>query len=75
MERITIDDAAGSQLGACSVIAEICDRSGRKLGHFVPASVPPGAEECPYSEEELARMRHEQGGRTLPEIWKSLGNA
>lgn len=73
MSRITVDDAFRSQLDKWSVPVEVCDRTGRKLGHFVPAVSSQGADDCPYSDEELARMRQEQGGRTLPEIWESLG--
>ncbi len=29
--------------------------------------------EIPYSEEEMERRRQEEGGRSLSEIWKSLG--
>jgi hypothetical protein len=28
---------------------------------------------CPYTPDELATMRREEGGRTLAEIWRSLG--
>lgn len=28
---------------------------------------------CPYSAEELARMRRQEVGRPLSEIWRSLG--
>jgi hypothetical protein len=51
---------------------ELVDRGGRRLGHFVPAGSTESSAECPYSSEELARMREERGGRTLPQIWNSL---
>ena len=73
MHRITIDDALRAQLDGWSVAVEICDASGRTLGQFVPASPVRDSDNCPYDAEELARMQHEEGGRTLPEIWKSLG--
>jgi len=73
MERITINDNLRAQLDTCSVLTEICDQTGRTLGHFVPASASGRSDDCPYSDEELARMQQEDGGRTLPEIWKSLG--
>ena len=47
--------------------------SGRPLGHFVPRQGVTASDECPYSKEELQRMRAEQTGRPLSEIWKSLG--
>jgi hypothetical protein len=66
------------RLGEAGVVTELCDPSGRVLGHFVPVAEPErhGAMgECPYPDEELARMRAETGGRPLTEIWKSLGRA
>ena len=73
MDRITIDSALRKQFDACSVPVEICDQAGRTLGHFVPASTSRLSDDCPYSDEDLSRMRQEEGGHTLPEIWKSLG--
>jgi hypothetical protein len=29
-------------------------------------------DQCPYTADELKRMRQEEGGRPLPEIWRSL---
>jgi hypothetical protein len=31
------------------------------------------SDECPYTPDQLYAMRGEQGGRSLSEIWKSLG--
>ena len=58
---------------------EICDASGRVVGHFLLASdyqklLCAAAEAaCPYSEEELEQLRQQSGGRSLAEIWNSLG--
>lgn len=79
MTRVIIDDALRKQLDHVSVPIELCDRSGRTLGHFVPAGVSRqdqlvvDLDQCPYSEQELLRMQQETGGRELAEIWKSLG--
>ncbi len=43
------------------------------FGDSVPAAAVLAADECPHSPGELQTMRAEQGGRTLSEIWKSLG--
>jgi hypothetical protein len=77
MPKVIVDDVLGSKLDTCSTSVELCDPSGRLLGHFVPArhttkiAVP--ADGCPYTEEELAVMRTETTGRPLTEIWKRLG--
>jgi hypothetical protein len=76
MVKITVSDELHERLGQTEDVAELCDRSGRTLGHFVPVAgigregTP---DECPYTEEELARMRSETGGRALAEIWEHLG--
>ncbi len=74
MNRITIDDALKTQLFGNTEPMELCDSNGSPLGHFVPI-VPVGRDDnCPYEEEDLKRMRAEQGGRTWDEIKKSLGS-
>ena len=79
LTRVVIDDEIRVRLDNDTSPVEICDLSGRTLGQFIPAqSRSPIAlpeDECPDSEEELAAMRAETGGRTLAEIWKSLGRA
>jgi hypothetical protein len=58
---------------------ELCDESGRTIGHFLPPSVYDElfyaalAAESPHSPQELRLSHQETGGRTLKEIWKSLG--
>ena len=76
MTKLTVDEGLRVKLQSLTVPVEFCDQSGRTLGHFVPsqpAQVQEALADCPYTEEELAAMRQEGGGRTLPEIWKSLG--
>ena len=77
MSRMTIDEPLSTELGGLTTPVELYDASGRMIGHFVPAVsaqvVPHPSDECPYSIEELARMQQETGGRSLAEIWKSLG--
>jgi hypothetical protein len=50
----------------------VVDDKGRRLGHFVPTLATMASDACPYTAEELQRMRSEEGGRALPEIWKTL---
>lgn len=76
MVKITVSDELHEKLGRAEDVAEPCDRSGRALGHFVPVTGPGrggDADECPYTEEELARMRAESGGRSLGKIRERLG--
>ena len=73
MNRITVNEPLTSQLDALGRPVALCDENGRVLGHFVPAVEPSVSDDCPYTEEELARMRAEEGGRSLPEIWRTLG--
>jgi hypothetical protein len=72
MNQVTIDSPLTMQLHGLREPVELVDGSGQRLGHFVP-TLPVGADDCPYSSEELELMRRENGGRALPEIWKSLG--
>ena len=73
MTRITVDDSLSRQLGLVGQTVELCNSAGLSLGHFVPAFTPHPEDNCPYSVEELAKMRAEEGGRPLAEIWKDLG--
>jgi hypothetical protein len=77
MSRVIIDDALGSKLSTYAKTVELCDQSGRLLGHFVPISreetISRPEDGCPDSEEELQAMRKQPGGRPLAEIWKRLG--
>ena len=72
MTRITIPDPLASQFQELSVPAALFDAAGNCLGHFVPQRESVD-DHCPHSSEEIERLRREPGGRTLPEIWKSLG--
>jgi len=39
----------------------------------LPEGFPPESDGCPASREELEASRREEGGRTLDEIWRSIG--
>jgi len=77
MTQVTIDSALLARLHGLSDQLEFRDENGRLLGHFIPARkgavqlLP--SDGCPYSAEELLRMRNEPGGKPLAEIWKQLG--
>lgn len=73
MNRITVDNSLRSELDRLDEPAEIVDQTGRRLGHFVPTAATIASDNCPYSPEDLKQMRSEEGGRTLPDILRSLG--
>jgi hypothetical protein len=73
MNQITADSSLKSQLDGLHEPVEVIDETGRRLGHFVPTTPGGLSDDCPYSAPELERMRNEQGGRSLAEIWRSLG--
>ena len=77
MNKVTVGEALRTQLPSLDGRIEFCDESGKTLGHFLPEDVYKellrawaGAS---ISEEEIERRRREPRGRTLAEIWKSLG--
>jgi hypothetical protein len=72
MSQITIGSPLKSEFEGVVMPTELYDDSGRLLGHFVPRMLPPDSDECPYSPDELAAMRCEEGGRELKEIWRTL---
>jgi len=72
MNRITVVDSLKQQLDGLAEPVEVVDEKGRRLGHFVPSLATTASDACPYTAEELQRMQSEEGGRALPEIWKSL---
>jgi len=77
MTRVVLDEAFEAKIHNLTNPVELCDPSGRILGHFVPVQshqqTQAAVEECPYSEEELTRMRRETGGRRLKDIWRDVG--
>ena len=74
MMKITVDDALLSKLHNLDSPVELCDASGRVLGHFTPAVDPAVYEgvESPTSEQELQRRSRQGGGRSLDEILGDL---
>jgi hypothetical protein len=71
--RITVHQPLKGQLDCADQPVELVDEAGNRLGHFVPRSLAETDDACPYSAEELHQMRNAIGGRTLQEIWTSLG--
>ena len=76
MAQILIKGELSDTFAAVSGEVDLVDENGRVLGHFirVPQNVDwPHADFPAISEEEIQRRRKQKGGRTLAEIWKSLG--
>jgi hypothetical protein len=79
--KLEVDPGLGAKLEDLAQHVELCDESGRTLGHFLPSAVYDKlfyallAAESPYSPEDLQRSHQESGGRTLAEIWQRLGRA
>jgi hypothetical protein len=68
MTTITLDSATIRRMNDLKEELKICDESGRTLGRFLPEKKI----FSPYSDEELAIIEKEPGGRTLAEILKNL---
>jgi hypothetical protein len=77
MEQVVINADLKAKLHNLSVPLELRDETGNVYGHFVPRFRPADFDElvktCPFTDEELEQFGKEPGGRTLAEIWKSLG--
>ena len=77
MTKVTVDDELRARLNGLNDQLELCDEAGRTIGLFLPEEaywkMMLKYDQCPYSYEDLQRFRQEKGGRSLSEIWKSLG--
>jgi hypothetical protein len=77
MTTITLDKETRARLNGLDEFTWILDENGNLLGVFLsPAmyrDLSCASLEIPLSEEEIERRRKETGGRSLAEIWKSLG--
>jgi hypothetical protein len=77
MSKVIVDETLRAHLPDLAEQLEFCDEHGKTLGHFLPESVYQAFVrswmEANISEDELQRRRAEPRGRTLAEIWKSLG--
>jgi hypothetical protein len=77
MTKVIVDEALRSKLNGLNEQMELCDESGRKLGHFLPADMYRDLlnawADTLFTDEELRRAELETGGSTLADIWKRLG--
>jgi len=79
MSRIILDSQLRSKLNGLNDQVELCDEAGATVGHFVPAplyrELLAAWSKTHLTDEELERRRQEPRGRTLAEIWQSLGQS
>ena len=79
MTKVILDEVLRAKLNGLQAEIELCDPSGETVGHFLPENryqeLVAALAKRPYTDEDLARFRQETGGRTLAEIWKSLGQS
>jgi hypothetical protein len=77
MTRVVIDQSIRAKFNDLAEQIELCDETGRTLGYFVPPEMHRELIRAwaiaEVSDEELERRRQEPGGKTLQEIWRSLG--
>ena len=78
MTRVVLDDEnVIAALDAVPQRAEVCDRSGRVLGYYVPKSADQAVfrgVKSPLSAEERQRLIKEEGpmARSLNEFWDEM---
>jgi hypothetical protein len=77
MTKLVADESLRSKLMGLSEEIEICDEQGRTVGHFLPREaylrLMYEPTEPQITKEEIERRLAEPGGRSLAEIWESLG--
>jgi hypothetical protein len=79
MSKVIVDDELRAKLNGLEDDVELCDTSGATIGYVMSKAhyerLILDLAKSQISDEELERRSQEKGGRTLAEIWKSLGAA
>ncbi len=78
MSSIVITDPSlAAQFRFSTPEAQVVDASGRVIGRFIPEEPLPQPPydgiKSPYTVEQLDAFEKEEGGKSLAEIWQSLG--
>jgi hypothetical protein len=77
MQKVILNEDLRSKLNGLNEHLELCDETGKRLGHFLPEHVflewLVAVSKARISDEELDRRMQEPGGRSLKEIWERLG--
>jgi hypothetical protein len=72
VNRVVVDQDVQAKLHDVDDV-ELCDESGRKIGHFLSDELYRRLlydwANAQISDEELKRRRRQPGGRVLAEIW------
>jgi hypothetical protein len=73
--KVVVDQRLFAKLRSVDEV-ELCDESGRSLGHFLSEKLYRRLmcdwANAQITDEELERRRQAPGGRTLEEIWARL---
>jgi hypothetical protein len=79
MSTVIVDPVLCTKLNNLGEELELRDENGRTLGHYLPAAsyrkLIYQALHEQISDKEIEELRKQTGGRTVEEIWKSLGRA
>ena len=79
MSKVTLDPQLRGKLNGLNEQLELCDETGKTLGHFLPDNVYRRLlyawVNAQITDEELQRAAEEPLGRPLADIWKSLGRS
>jgi hypothetical protein len=79
MSKVILDPQLRAKLNGLQAPLEVCDETGKTLGHFLPAETyrkllyAAASAACPHDRAEQERRRQEPGGRSLADFWKDLG--
>jgi hypothetical protein len=78
MDKVILDPALREKLNGLDREVELCDETGRTVGHYLPDAVYRklvlASLKIRLTEEEIEQRRQQKGtGRSLAEIWKRLG--
>jgi hypothetical protein len=77
MSKLILDEALREKLNGLESTVEVYTEADQPVGYFVPRDeylkLFYAWANAQVTDEELERADQEPGGRTLAEIWKSLG--
>ena len=73
MAQIIVKGELGDTLSSVTDRSELLNEQGELLGVFIPMKSKKLPLFDDITEEEIQRRRQQKGGKTLAEIWKSLG--
>ncbi len=76
MTKVVVDESLRAKLHNLEEMIELCDSTGRTVAlvHPVHARSSDGTEHEPiFTDEEVEQSRRQTGGKTLGEVWKTLG--